>query len=39
MAHKKLKTGENGAVRISFSVFNSKKDVYELCDKIKSITK
>lgn len=39
MAHQKLKTGENGAVRISFSVFNSKKDVYELCDKIKSITK
>ena len=39
MTHQKLNTGENGAVRISFSVFNTKNEVYDLCDKINHISK
>jgi cysteine desulfurase family protein len=39
LAHKSLKTGEGGAVRVSFSVFNSRNDVYELVDAINDIVK
>lgn len=39
LAHNLLQTGENGAVRVSFSVFNTKNDVFDLCDAIKAITK
>ncbi len=39
LAHNVLKTGESGAVRVSFSVFNTKNDIYDFCDTIKTITK
>lgn len=32
LAHKKLKTGENGAIRISFSVFNTRNELYQFFD-------
>ncbi|MBQ3589764.1 MAG: aminotransferase class V-fold PLP-dependent enzyme [Clostridia bacterium] len=37
LAHKTLNTGESGAVRISLSVFNTKKDIYTACNAIKGI--
>ena len=39
LAHKTLKTGESGAIRISFSVFNSRSDIYYLADIINYLTK
>ena len=38
LAHKILKTGENGAVRISFGIYNSRNDVYQLIDAINDIS-
>jgi selenocysteine lyase/cysteine desulfurase len=32
MAHKLLNTGEGGAIRVSFSVFNTKKEIYTFYD-------
>lgn len=37
LAHKALKTDDTGAVRISLSVFNTKKDIYTACNAIKGI--
>lgn len=37
LAHKLLNTGENGAVRVSFSVFNSKTDINQLCEALNKI--
>ena len=37
LAHKTLNTGENGAVRISFSVFNSRSDIYMLKEVLEKI--
>ena len=39
LAHKSLKTGEGGAVRVSFSVFNSRNDVYGFIDALNDIIK
>lgn len=39
MAHKKLETGESGAVRIGFSVFNTQKEVYSFVEALNKITK
>ena len=39
LAHKLLKTGEGGAVRVSIGVFNTKNDIYALCDAINDISK
>lgn len=39
LGHKILKTGESGAIRISFSVFNTKKEVFDFCDAINSLAK
>ncbi len=38
LAHETLKTGENGAVRISFGCFNDKKQVISAIDAIYNIT-
>ena len=37
MAHKLLKTGDGGAVRVGFGVFNTQKDVYTLFDALNDI--
>ena len=37
LAHKTLATGESGAVRVSFSPFNSRRDVTKLVDVLKTI--
>lgn len=37
LAHKKLKTGDSGAVRVGFGVFNTQKDVYTLFDALNDI--
>ena len=39
LAHKLLNTGEGGAVRASFGVFNTKKEIYEFYDALSLITK
>jgi selenocysteine lyase/cysteine desulfurase len=39
LAHKLLNTGNGGAVRVSFSVFNTQKDVYSLYDALCEILK
>ena len=39
LAHRLLNTGENGAVRVSFSVFNTKKEVYTFYDALNDIIK
>ena len=39
LAHKQLETGENGAIRISFSVFNSRNDIIYLYDTLNEIIK
>lgn len=39
LAHNLLKTGENGAVRISFSVFNTRNELYQFFDVLNDITK
>lgn len=39
LAHKILNTGDGGAVRVSFSVFNTQKDVYSLYDALCEIIK
>ncbi|MBQ9744937.1 MAG: aminotransferase class V-fold PLP-dependent enzyme [Clostridia bacterium] len=39
MAHKLLETGDGGAVRVSFSVFNTKKEIYSLYEAICDISK
>lgn len=37
LAHKALNTGESGAIRISFSVFNSRNDIKTLFEKLNKI--
>ncbi len=37
LAHKLLNTGKGGAVRVSFSVFNSKNDINQLCEALYKI--
>lgn len=39
LAHNLLNTGNSGAVRISISVFNTKNDIYAVCDAINDISK
>ncbi len=39
LAHKLLNTGDGGALRVSFSVFNTKKEIYSLYDAICDIAK
>lgn len=39
LAHKTLGTGEGGAVRISFSVFNAEREVDTLCDAIYDVVR
>ena len=39
LAHKLLETGEGGAVCVSFSAFNTQKDVYSLYDALCEIIK
>ena len=39
LAHRLLNTGDGGAVRVSFSVYNTKKEIYLLYDAICDITK
>ena len=39
LAHKKLSTGASGAVRIGFSAFNTKKEIYSFCDALCDIIK
>lgn len=39
LAHKKLKTGDFGAVRIGFSLFNTQKEVYSFYDALIDILK
>ncbi len=39
LAHKLLNTEDGGAVRVSFSVFNTKKEIYSLYDAICDIAK
>ncbi len=39
LGHKALDTGKNGAVRASFSVFNTRNDIYQLCEELKEISK
>ena len=39
LGHNVLKTGENGAVRIGISVFNTKNDIYSAYNVINSISK
>ena len=39
LAHKQLKTGDGGAIRVSFSVYNTIKDIYSLYDALLSLTK
>lgn len=37
LAHKKLSTGKNGALRVGFSIFNTKLDIYSLYDALMEI--
>ena len=37
LAHKALETADGGAVRVSFSVFNTEKEIDELCAAVKSL--
>lgn len=37
LAHKILKTGEDGAVRVGFSIYNTRKNVYDLYEAIEDI--
>lgn len=37
MCHKCLKTGDDGAVRVSFGVFNTEKEVIRFCDEVNRI--
>ena len=37
LAHKKLATGKNGAIRVGFSIFNTQLDVYTLYDALMDI--
>ncbi len=39
LAHKIIGSGEAGAVRIGIGVFNTKNDIYSLCDAINDISK
>ena len=39
LAHKLLNTGDSGAVRVGIGVFNTKSDIYALCDSINDISK
>lgn len=39
LAHKKLKTGDGGAVRIGFSVFNTQKELFTFIEVINKIIK
>lgn len=39
LAHRQLNTGENGAVRVSFSVFNSRNDINQLYEALSEIIK
>ena len=39
LAHRLLGTGDGGAVRVSFSVFNTKKEVYSLYEAVCDISK
>ncbi len=39
LAHKMLNSGEGGAVRVSFSVYNTKKEVYSLYEALRTIIK
>ena len=39
LAHSTAKTGENGAVRISLGAFNTKNDIYGVCNAINNISK
>ena len=39
LAHKKLKTGDFGAVRIGFSLFNTQKEVFSFYDTLEDIIK
>ena len=38
LAHSLMKTGNSGAVRISIGAFNTKNDIYTVCEAIESIT-
>ena len=38
LAHKALNTGNGGAVRVSFGIYNSRSDVYQLIDAINDIS-
>ena len=39
LAHKLLNTGDSGAVRIGIGVFNTKNEIYTICDVIDEISK
>ncbi|MBQ8545835.1 MAG: aminotransferase class V-fold PLP-dependent enzyme [Clostridia bacterium] len=39
LAHKQLNTGKNGAVRVSFSVFNTRNEINQFYEAINEITK
>lgn len=39
LAHKLLNTGDSGAVRIGIGVFNTKNEIYTICDAIDEISK
>lgn len=39
LAHKALRTPNGGAVRMSFSVFNTEGDIDRVCDEIRNLTK
>lgn len=39
LAHRALKTGEDGAVRASFGLFNTRSDAIRLCDAIRRVVK
>lgn len=39
LAHKILGTGDGGAVRVSFGIYNSRSDVYQLIEALNEITK
>lgn len=39
LAHRSLRTGDDGAVRVSFGYFNTRSDVIRFCDVLHSIVK
>ena len=38
LAHKLLNTGDGGAVRVSFGIYNSRSDVYQLMDAVNELS-